>query len=305
MKPGIEALLAASLVCVATAGAPSAGADLGAQQRGGGDRGAESADLKPAPREPDVIFVPTPDSVVAAMLDVARVGGNDVLYDLGSGDGRIVITAARKFATRGIGVDIDPERVREARANARKAGVTDRVTFLQQDLFETDIREATVVSLYLLPDLNVKLRPTLLRELKPGSRVVSHAYDMGEWQPDSAFQADNRSVFFWIIPANVAGTWRWSTKTPSGARRYELRLQQRFQKVQGTLSVGGERFTLHDVRLRGDRLTFTGVGSPEGDLVEIRFTGRAAGDTLTGAARLEGRAGPREETWRATRTSKS
>jgi SAM-dependent methyltransferase len=139
--------------------------------------------LKPLEKKPEVPYMPTPEKVVAEMLKVAKVGKNDILYDLGSGDGRIVIAAAKEFGTRGVGVDIDPALVREARENAIKAGVADKVKFLQQDLFETDIREATVVTLYLLPELNRRLRPKLLSDLKPGSRVVSHNHDMGDWKP--------------------------------------------------------------------------------------------------------------------------
>jgi SAM-dependent methyltransferase len=139
--------------------------------------------LKPLEKKPEVPYMPTPEKVVAEMLKVAKVGKNDILYDLGSGDGRIVIAAAKEFGTRGVGVDIDPALVREARENAIKAGVADKVKFLQQDLFETDIHEATVVTLYLLPELNRRLRPKLLSDLKPGSRVVSHNHDMGDWKP--------------------------------------------------------------------------------------------------------------------------
>jgi predicted O-methyltransferase YrrM len=160
-----------------------------------------------AQREPDVVYVPTPNEVVEQMLAVAKVGKNDVIYDLGSGDGRIVITAAQKFGTRGTGIDIDPERIQEANANAKTAGVTDRVKFLQQDLFQTDISDATVVTLYLLPKLNVKLRPKLFKELKPGTRIVSHDFDMGEWKPEKVLQVKGPSrthtVYFWTIPEEV------------------------------------------------------------------------------------------------------
>jgi ribosomal protein L11 methylase PrmA len=138
------------------------------------------------------------------MLKVAHVKKSDVLYDLGSGDGRIVITAAKRFGTRGVGVDIDPVRVKEARENAVKAGVTDRVKFLQQDLFETDIREATVVTLYLLPEVNLRLRPKLLSDLKPGTRVVSHNYDMGDWTPLKTLQVrvpEEHTIYYWVVPA--------------------------------------------------------------------------------------------------------
>ena len=159
--------------------------------------------LKPLEKEPEVPYVPTHERVVAEMLKVAKVKKNDVLYDLGSGDGRIVITAAKRFGTRGVGVDIDPVRVKEARENAVKAGVTDKVKFLQQDLFETDIREATVVTLYLLPEVNLRLRPKLLSDLKPGTRVVSHNYDMGDWMPLKTLSIrvpEEHTIYYWVVP---------------------------------------------------------------------------------------------------------
>jgi SAM-dependent methyltransferase len=155
---------------------------------------------KPA-RTPDVVFVPTPEAVVEKMLDMAGVKAGDVVYDLGCGDGRIVIAAAQKRGARGVGIDIDPQRIQEATANARNAGVADKVKFLQADLFTSDIREATVVTLYLLPTLNVKLMPKLKQELKPGTRIVSHAFDMGDsWPPEQKADVDGRSVYYWTIP---------------------------------------------------------------------------------------------------------
>ena len=151
---------------------------------------------------PDVVYVPTPMSVVNEMLRLANVQSDDVIYDLGSGDGRIVISAAQQYGTRGIGIDIDPQRIQEANENAQKAEVSDRVQFLQQDLFEADFRNATVVTLYLLPELNVKLRPKLLRELKPGTRIVSHAFDMGEWEADETVEVDDKTVYYWVVPEN-------------------------------------------------------------------------------------------------------
>ena len=152
----------------------------------------------------DVIFVATDLEVVRAMLEAAKVGPGDVVYDLGCGDGRIVITAAQRYGARGVGVDLDPERIREARDNAARAGVTDRVTFVQQDLFATDVSAATVVALYLSPEINLRLRPKLLRELRPGSRVVSHQFDMGDWRPERSFEVTvagaARRVFLWRIP---------------------------------------------------------------------------------------------------------
>jgi ubiquinone/menaquinone biosynthesis C-methylase UbiE len=156
-------------------------------------------------RTPDVIFVPTPQEVVEEMLKMAKVGPADVVYDLGSGDGRIPITAARMYGARGVGIDIDPERIKEANAAAQAAGVTDKVKFLNQDLFTTDISEATVVTLYLLPSLNLKLLPKLNRELKPGTRIVSHSFDMGESAPVLQDNINGRPIYFWTVPIAVPG----------------------------------------------------------------------------------------------------
>ena len=160
--------------------------------------GAQSA--IPAPtRSPDVVFVPTPREIVDEMLAVAKVGPNDLLYDLGSGDGRIPITAAQRWGTRGLGIDIDPQRIAEANANAIAAKVTDRVRFIQGDLFEMDLSPATVITLYLLPDLNLKLRPKLL-QLKAGTRIVSHDFSMGDWKPDRQIDKGSKTVYFWTVP---------------------------------------------------------------------------------------------------------
>jgi predicted TPR repeat methyltransferase len=152
----------------------------------------------------DVPYIQTPQDVVDEMLRLANVQATDKLYDLGSGDGRIVVTAATKFGTRGVGVDLDPERVQEAKNNARRAGVTDLVEFRQQDLFNTDLRDATVVTLYLLPEINLRLRPKLLQELKPGTRIVSHAFDMGDWQPEKVVKVGNNTIYFWTVPARTS-----------------------------------------------------------------------------------------------------
>lgn len=148
----------------------------------------------------DVPYVPTPQIVVDKMLEVAAVTKGDIVYDLGSGDGRIVITAAKKYGVCGVGVDIDPERVKEANANAVLAGVAKRVKFIEQDLFKTNLKEASVVTLYLLPEVNLRLRPKLWSELKPGTRVVSHAFDMGDWKPEKTLQVEGRTIYYWVIP---------------------------------------------------------------------------------------------------------
>jgi precorrin-6B methylase 2 len=152
-------------------------------------------------REKDVPYVPTREEVVAGMLKLADVKMGDVLYDLGCGDGRIVITAAQKYGTHGVGIDIDPERIKEANENAQKAGVTEKVKFVEQDLFEAKINDASVVTLYLLPSVNLKLRPKLMRDLKPGTRIVSHSFDMGDWKPEKEINVDGERIYFWTIPA--------------------------------------------------------------------------------------------------------
>jgi predicted O-methyltransferase YrrM len=174
------------------------GYDARAQQSSTQSSPSEGAQL----RSPDVVYVPTPYEAVDAMLKVAKVGKNDVVYDLGSGDGRIPIMAAQKYnAARAVGIDINPERIKEAQANLKAAGVGDRVRFLNEDLFEAKIGDATVVTLYLLPSLNLKLLPKLLAELKPGTRIVSHAFDMGSWKPEQTLNAGGSTIYFWTIPA--------------------------------------------------------------------------------------------------------
>jgi SAM-dependent methyltransferase len=152
----------------------------------------------------DVPYVPTPQEIVRSMLKLADVHKGDVVIDLGCGDGRIVVAAASEFGARGIGYDLNPERIREANENAAKAGVQDRVRFVEKNLFDADIREATVVTLYLLPNVNLKLKPRLLAELKPGTRIVSHSFDMGDWTPDKKIELDGRSIYFWVVPAKKA-----------------------------------------------------------------------------------------------------
>ena len=235
-----------------------------------------------ASRSPDVHFVPTPHEVVTEMLNVAKVRGKDILYDLGSGDGRIVITAARKYGTRGTGIDLDPARIEESQRGARKAGVTGKVQFRQADLFETDLRDATVVTMYLLPTLNVRLRPKLYKELKPGSRVVSHAFDMGNWKPDSTFMASTSAVFFWVMPANAGGDW--TVKAPAG-KEYTLKLNQKFQVLEGTAERNGTTMPLIQARIRGDTVRIE-IDDPEGP---VRLVGRIEGDTMSGTGRARSR----------------
>jgi tRNA G37 N-methylase Trm5 len=197
-------LTAASVGSLTLAGCTQQVSSLEQSETPGSTVEAQQSSPSSTTREPDVVFVPTPEEVVERMLQVAKVNSNDVLYDLGSGDGRIPITAVKKYGVkRAVGIDIDPQRIKEANENAKKAGVTDKVEFRQQDLFESDFSEATVVTLYLLPELNVKLRSQLFKQLKPGTRIVSHAFDMGDWKPEQTLDVNGRTVYFWTIPEKV------------------------------------------------------------------------------------------------------
>ena len=202
----------------------------------------------------DVPYVASLEEVVERMLVLAEVGPSDRVVDLGCGDGRILVAAARSRGATGLGVDIDPVRIREAEANARAAGVEVKVRFRVQDLFETPLGDADVVALYLLPEINLRLRPRLLAELRPGARIVSHAFDMGDWRPDRIAEVEGAKVYLWLVPARVAGRWRLTG--PDG-RSAALTLDQRYQEVSGTAAAGGRNRPFRNARLTGDRLRFT------------------------------------------------
>ena len=256
----------------------------------------------------DVPYVPTKYEVVAEMLKMADVGKDDLVYDLGCGDGRIVITAAEKMGARGIGVDIDPERIEESRENAKKANVTDRVKFLQQDLFDADISEATVVTLYLLPDINLRVRPKIFREVKPGTRVVSHNYSMGEWEPELSTEINenneewnNHTVYFWIVPANVTGTWEWTILTGTSNEHYVLDVDQQFQMANGIVTVGDDKTPIKDVNLKGDRLQFTLEQKKKKGKVTMQFEGLVNGNLIEGTVEFESGSSSGKSYWKATR----
>jgi SAM-dependent methyltransferase len=237
---------------------------------------AGCAELRARYAGPDVVFIATPQDVGIAMLRLAAVEARDVVFDLGSGDGRVVIAAARDFGARGVGVEIDGALVEASRTAAAAAGVDDRAAFLRQDLFVTDLRPASVVTLYLRDDVNLRLRPHLLRELAPGSRVVSHDFDMGDWPPDRVQRVRSahreHRLYLWVIPADVAGIWR----TRVGERDALLNLTQRYQTLGGTLSLDGQELVVTEGRVSGDRVRFTA-----GPLL---FDGRAGADALEGHA---------------------
>jgi SAM-dependent methyltransferase len=259
-------------------------------------------------RTPDVHFVPTEMGMVQAMLRVAQVRKDDVVYDLGCGDGRIVITAVKRYGARGVCVDIDPARIEESRRKADSVGVSQRITFREGDLFEMDLRDATVVTLYLLPALNERLRPKLFRELRPGSRIVSNSFDMGDWKADSVLQSSPRSQFssfayYWVLPADVAGTWKVSLGSANEAGpSYVLKLEQRYQHVTGTASADARAVPLSEVSLIGDRLKFVLSDSLAGRARELRFSGRVTDDKVVGEVKLTPGRGSRS--WTAERTER-
>ncbi len=261
---------------------------------------APAAQSEATPAKLDVPYVPTPEEVVDTMLDVAQVGKDDVLYDLGCGDGRIVITAAKERGARGVGIDLNPERIRESKVNAKQQNVTNRVGFLQQDLFSTDISEATVLTLYLLPSVNLKLRPKIFAELKPGTRVVSHDFDMGEWKPDRTIDLAPHVVYFWVVPANVSGTWKATIQTDDGPEQCVLQLNQTYQEVEGTLTSDGTSMHIRDAKLVGDKLRFTVIDNAGGKVTPIRFEGSISGDSIEGAVMNRGR-GKGAGAWKAQR----
>lgn len=217
----------------------------------------------------DVVWVPTPQALVDRMMEMAKVTKEDYLIDLGSGDGRTVITAA-KLGVRALGIEYNPDMVTLAQKNAKEAGVSELATFVRGDIFESDFSKATVITLFLLPTLNVKLRPTLL-DMKPGTRVVSNSFDMGDWEPDERVEAGGDCTSYcramkWIIPAKVGGTW----KLGNG----QLQLTQTYQKLDGTLTLDGKAEPISAAKMDGENIVFTAGGK--------RYTGRVAGAAMTG-----------------------
>ena len=201
--------------------------------------------------ELDVIFVPTDDLVVEAMLKMAAVTKDDILYDLGCGDGRIVVAAAMEREAKAVGVDMDPRRIAEANALAKAIGVEHRVTFIQDDLLTVDFSEASVLTLYLLPSLNVKLKKRILSEMKPGSRIIAHAFNMGRWQPDAKRAMGGVYLYKWVVPAPVQGTWEWLS---ADGKLYRVMLDQTFQMLSGQAWIDGEQVEVIEAKMLGDRL---------------------------------------------------
>ncbi|MBM3357395.1 MAG: methyltransferase domain-containing protein [Betaproteobacteria bacterium] len=261
----------------------------------------------------DVVYVPTPQIVVDEMLQMAKVGPKDYVIDLGSGDGRIVVTAAKQFGARGFGVDLDTHLNKLANERASKEGVADRARFIEQNLFETDLGSATVITSYLLPEMNLKLRPKLL-SLKPGTRVVAHDYAMGDWDPDderilivpekTVGDPGKSYVYLWVVPARVAG--RWESQLPVGGRTvaYQFAFEQRYQVVQGSVRIDQREFRLPQIRLNGEEMNFPLNATIGGSLVSHRFRGWVKDDVIEGTVTIGEGAGQRVTPWRAKLTAR-
>ncbi|OGA70920.1 MAG: hypothetical protein A3G81_25815 [Betaproteobacteria bacterium RIFCSPLOWO2_12_FULL_65_14] len=235
----------------------------------------------------DVIWVPTPDDVVERMLTMAQVTPQDLVMDLGAGDGKIAIMAAKKFGARAVGIEYNPDMVKHANANAQAAGVAGNgagsAVIRHGDIFQTDFTQASVVTLYLLPALNMKLRPQLL-SMRPGTRVASHSFSMEDWEADEISTLDGRRAYFWVVPANVMGNWTLETQGAAGGQKLDVTLEQVFQKLSGTVTLGPIHAGLRDARLRGSAIAFSYV-----DQAALRrdFTGRVNGSRMEGSFRDE------------------
>lgn len=250
----------------------------------------------------DAPYIPTPRATVHEMLRLAEVGPADVVFDLGSGDGRIVIAAAREFGARAVGVERNPRLAAQSAIAAAAAGVADRVRFLQQDLFATDLSEATVVTLYLSPNMNLQLRPALQR-LRPGTRVVSHASDLGDWRPDRKTTV-RKDVYLWFVPAPLAGRWTSRIGLATDERRLEIEFSQRYQDVTARALLDGVSLPVWEAQLQSDRVRFVIVETrPESDALALYFEGRVLGNAIEGTI-ARGFGSARETApWRAARAS--
>jgi precorrin-6B methylase 2 len=245
----------------------------------------------------DAPFVRTPGYVIAEILVKAGVGKDDVLYDLGSGDGRIVTEAARQTGCRAVGIEIDADLVNDSIRNAVRAGVYDRVRFVVADIFKEDFSEATVVTIYMSGDVNRRLRPKLLRALKPGARIATYTFDMGEWKPDGTTSFGREDAYFWVVPANASGKWTWTEGKGRSRTRWVLELNQAFQEISGQLARDGNAFAIRADNMKGDGIRFTLDRDPAGKAAPVEFTGRIRGHTIEGTIA----AGPSRRAWKASR----
>jgi len=257
---------------------------------------AQQKDFKPhvGQQGKDVVWVPTPDEVVERMLNMAQTRPEDYVIDLGAGDGKIAIAAAKKFGARSTGIEYNPDMAALAQRNAQTAGVGGKAQIVQGDIFVTDFTQATVLTMYLLPSLNMKLRPQILA-MRPGTRVVTHAFNMEDWEPDESSDVDGRRVYLWIVPANVSGRWAMELSGAGGSDKLSLNLDQKFQKIEGVAYLGSTLAGLREPRLSGFRISFAYVDNRG---VRRDFTGRVTGSNMEGSFRTD--AG-QEGRWSATK----
>jgi len=243
-------------------------------------------------QELDVPYVPTPSLVVEKMLDLAEIKPGEYLIDLGSGDVRIVIAAAKRGAI-GHGIDIDPVRIDEANKNARDAGVNDKVLFIEHDIFNADFSRADVVTMYLLNSVNRKLRPYLLEKLRPGTRVISHDFDMDDWAYDEFLYLDDSSIYKWIVPADVKGRWKWT----NGSNSYTMTINQEFQKIRISLSSNEDNLIVYSSILSGDKITITAENPSKRE--NYLFNGQVNGNEITGTVQIRNDRNSTVENWNA------
>ena len=257
---------------------------------------AQQKDFKPhvGQQGKDVVWVPTPDEVVERMLNMAQTKPEDYVIDLGAGDGKIAIAAAKKFGARSLGIEYNPDMAALAQRNAQAAGVVGKAQIVQGDIFVTDFTQATVLTMYLLPSLNMKLRPQILA-MRPGTRVVAHAFNMEDWEADESSDVDGRRAYLWIVPANVSGRWAMELSGAGGSEKLSLNLDQKFQKIEGVAYLGSILAGLREPRLSGFRIGFAYVDNRG---VRRDFTGRVTGSSMEGSFRTDAGA---EGRWTATK----
>jgi len=231
----------------------------------------------------DVPYEPSPLEVIDEMIRLAGITRNDTVYDLGCGDGRIVLAAAQKTGCTAVGIDLDPRRIKESKENALREGLSGKVSFYEQCLFDSDLSKATVVMLFLYPDVNIKLRDKLLNELNPGTRVVSHSHTMGDWVPDKSTRANWRNLYFWVIPARVEGKWEWESDLGNGPEKFTMELARSYQRFSGNVKSDQEKKGIKKGRLNGEKITFNTGNSK----TEMHFEGIVKEDCITGAIRKD------------------
>jgi hypothetical protein len=256
----------------------------------------------------DVPYVPTPMSVARKLLDFGGVKPNDFLIDLGSGDGRIVITAAKEYGARGFGVDLNEELVALSRNNAIAEGVDETVEFFVRDIFKTDIRDASIVTMYLLNEVNMQLRPKLLADLKPGTRIVSHDFHLGEWRPDKMVSLDarksyrnNTHLYLWVVPARVAGWWQWQLTLSGEEHTFDLNLKQNYQDINGLVKDMDYYLQIFDAGLKGDQVQFSLFGEVDERMIRQDYKGHVRANTIVGTVQLTGGHNEAPLKWQATR----